>query len=279
MVKAQSSSSAKRSGRRMRADPIPDWLGFIRPQLHSYQRLPWGGQQAFIKKLSQRTGSSENTLRRFIAAAEFLEGYGITTLAAGRRPLPIAAVEVIGRISKKDPARGRMLLDKFMNGVGTIQILKDELANMAKGKPSWQGKPATPVSATDVNKAITGLARSLGPGVESLLPFYQEDWRFLKFSAWPGPAGIFAKAAWPAFVMPLYQGRYAVIFDEATLAWAASPATVTREFIRNIAIAVAMFDFVLVLCNVLQADVTRAIEAMRDECRGRIRVLPGTLPT
>lgn len=268
MTKSKARRQQKRRDAKTRAKPITDWLGFIRPPFARYRTLPWGKQKEFIEKLSQSTGSSANTLRRYIAAAELLESYGITVFPPNLKRMPVAAVEAIARISKKDPARGRKLLNSLMQGVGTIRDLKDELAEMPKGTSSRQHEAAAPVSQRELYAEIRELVGRAWP---------PDHPRLIKFSEWPGPATAFSKAAWPPFVFPLLDGRYVAIFDEAVLAWAVSPAMVTREFMRNVAAAVSMFDFVVVYCNALQPDVDRIVSAMRPDCRARVLARQGRL--
>ena len=81
-----------------RAAPTTDWLGFIRPHFEVYRMLPWGKQNEFIDKLARDKGPSANTLRRYIAAAELLEGVGITQFPPDLTRMPVASVEAIGRI-------------------------------------------------------------------------------------------------------------------------------------------------------------------------------------
>ena len=273
MAKSKSRKPEKHRSDKTRARPITDWLGFIRPHFERYKTLPWGRQKEFIEELSRGTGSSANTLRRYIAAADLLEGYGIVAFPPNLERMPVASVEAIARISKKDPRRGRALLNSLMTGVGTIRSLKDELAAMPEGKPSRQRGAKPAVSPRALYAEIEELVGSM-PASRDLLP---GEPIAIEFAAWPGPAVVFAKAAWPRLVFSLPLGRYVAVFDEAVLAWAASPAMVTREFIRNIGLAVTMFDFVIVFCNALQADVARIVSAMREECRARILVRQGGL--
>jgi hypothetical protein len=62
--------------------------------------------------------------------------------------------------------------------------------------------------------------------------------------------------------------------NEEALAWAVSPSIVAVEFFANIAIASAMFEFVLVYCTSLQREVESMIGALREDCRRRIRLRP-----
>jgi len=256
-----------------RAAPTTDWLGFIRPHFERYRTLPWGKQKEFIDDLAEKTGRSENTLRRYIAAAELLESFGITQFPANLKRMPFASVEAIGRISKKDPVEGRRLLNDLMGGTGTIRGLKKQLAGLSKGRAVSRKSSTTPsVSIDQVYEEIVSTVSGV-PGGNDWLP---PKLNYIKFAEWPGST-ILAKVAWPRIVVPLLGEHRVVVFDESTLAWASSPATVTREFRFNIAAAVAMFDFVLVYCSALQADVERFIALMRDESRRRILVRQGTL--
>lgn len=257
-----------------RAAPTTDWLGFIRPHFEVYRILPWGQQNEFIDKLARDKGPSANTLRRYIAAAEQLERFGITQFPPGVTRLPVASVEAIGRIGRKDPGRGRALLNELMSGVGTIRGFKKELKAMTKrASASRSAGTAAPVSQSQFCADIEDLLAAAPKGRDWMPP--KLIWR--PFNDWTGPATIFAKQAWPRVFVPLIGGHAVVAFDEALLVWAASPAMVTWEFTRNVALAVAMFDFVLVYCNILQPDVERIVAAMREDCRARILVRQGSL--
>jgi hypothetical protein len=258
-----------------RAAPTTDWLGFIRPHFEVYRMLPWGKQNEFIDKLARDIGPSANTLRRYIAAAELLEGFGITQFPPDLTRMPVASVEAIGRISRKDPVRGRTLLTNLLNGSGTIRGLRKELAAMPKRATaaSRSAGMAAPVSQAEFYVDVKDLLAAVPHGRDWMPP--KLEWR--PFNEWTGPTTILAKQAWPRIIVPLVGGHAVVAFDETVLVWAASPAMVTREFTRNVAVAVTMFDFVLVYCNALQPDVERIVAAMREDCRSRILVWQGTL--
>jgi hypothetical protein len=257
--------------KRKRAAPISDWLGFIRPHQQRYRMLPRGQQKEFIEELSAKTGSSVNTLLRFIAAADLLETYGIVALPPGRGQMPVASVEAIGRISNYDFARGRDLLNGLLNGVGTIRSIKDELKNMPplgkKSRPERSKAPRSDRDIRDVIERFVGGNREWRKVLPPKLPLRE-------FGEWPGPTTIFAKSARPRFVVPLLVGRWVAVFDESALSWAAMPMRVHQEFLRNIAVAVTMFDYVIVYCDALQSDVARVVNATREPCRARILVRP-----
>lgn len=275
---------------RKRATPIVNWLAFIRPHLKDYSLLPYGGQLKFIEGLAKTTGSSLNTLRRYIGAAEFLESFGIKEFPAGVKHMPVAAVEMIARISKQNPEAGRYFLDGLLRGSGTILRLKQELDALRKaGRPRRQDDHAMRISKEPLFDLIEELLRSepvtlqyvKQPGLlhgpragEHSVP---KDHVLIEFKEWPGPVGAFAKVAYPRAVVALRNDGYLAVFDESILPWATSPAMVTREFLRNIAVATAMFDFVVVLCSTLQPDVERIVAAMREESRRRVRVQKGAL--
>ncbi|MEW6449205.1 MAG: hypothetical protein AB1490_01040 [Pseudomonadota bacterium] len=247
---------------------ISDWLSLIRPHLEQYRMLPWGQQSEFIDKLSKSSGYNANTLRRYIAAAELLEGFGITAFPPNLKRLPVAAIEVISRISKKDPARGRVLLNNLMSGLGTIIDLKDELSDLPKRKRATGPKPSRPLSKREFFGELDEIESFIREaGAARWLP--RERW-LIPFTDWPGPKEMFSKTAGPVLIYVLLEGRYTAVFDERGLAWASSPAMVTREFLRNVAVAATMFDAVVVFTDVLQADLARVIESMRRDVRERV---------
>ena len=66
---------------------------------------------------------------------------------------------------------------------------------------------------------------------------------------WNSASRLFGRRALPALVIPLPMGRWIAVFDEAALAWIVSPAIVAGEFLSNVAIASATFDFVIVYAH------------------------------
>lgn len=264
--------SSGKTGRPERAAPTTDWLSLIRPHFENYRNLPWGKQKDFIDKLAYHEGQNANTLRRYIAAAEFLESFGITQFPQGIERMPVASVEAIGRISRKDPVRARALLNDLLNGVGTIRGLKKQLSALPK-RPTSPGKgpSATFIWLPQLQDDIYGLIA--GAPWRDSIPQQLVLWRF---NDWTGPANVFAKQAWPRAFVPLLGGHAVVVFDEAELVWAVSPAQVPQAFIRNIAVAATLFDFVVVYCKALQTDVEHVVAAMRQDCRSRILVRQGT---
>jgi hypothetical protein len=255
-----------KAGSPKRAKPTSDWLGFIRSHYEAYRTLPWGQQKAFIDKLARDHGQSANTLRRYIAAAEFLESFGVTRFPQGIKQVPVASVEAITRISKLDPARGRYYLDSLMQRVGTIRWYKAELADLTRNRAEINRQPdGKRISEAAFRRHISAGGRARWKGL------------WIRFAEWTGPTALFAKTAWPPLVVVFERDKLLVVFDEGKLAWGTSPAGVTREFTRNIALAATMFDAVLVYCHVLKADVERITAAMHEHCRDRIRIHDGIL--
>lgn len=101
--------AAARNTQRKPAPQISNWLAFIRPHADRYESQPRGERRKLIEKLTEKSVSSGNTLRRYIAAARMLERHGIRQFPARLRHLPVATVEAIERISRKDAARRREL--------------------------------------------------------------------------------------------------------------------------------------------------------------------------
>ena len=116
-----------------------DWLPYIRPHLRPYEALGRGDRGDYIAKLSKKVKLSDNTLRRFIAAAQFLEAEGITELRPDTR-MPVAAVERIARIAARQPERRRKLLEEVAEARLTIMQLRDLLQEKPQG--SQREKPA-----------------------------------------------------------------------------------------------------------------------------------------
>lgn len=256
-----------RPKKRPRAQQIRNWLGFIRPYADRYAALPRGERMTVIDDLIKQTGSSENTIRRFLAAAQVLETHGIRELPPGVRYLPVASVELIERISKKDPERGRELFKLLLSNGGGIryfkEMLKEVSATEAPDKSDHRGKDLW------LDDALEAIARRayVDPGELLLAGFDQAPLR--------RSLSLFAKSAAPVLVVSIPQDRRAAVFDESVLVWSSGPALVTREFLRNIAVAVATFDWVVVRCATLAPDVNGLTADMLARCRERIILLSG----
>jgi hypothetical protein len=267
---SQHSKKATRQGgaRRRRVPQISNWLAFIQRYLRRYTALPRGEQRRLIDQLSEKTGASENTLRRYIAAARALEANGITKFPAGVKYLPVAAVEAIERIGKQDPGRGRELFKQLIAGGPSVRGLKEELADVPKRGSAPHRAAAKRISPQQVLGAIA-----------SRFHVRESELSLIRFIEAPMERtfNLFAKAAAPRLVVLATERRRAAIFDVGVLSWAASPAIVTREFLRNIAVATTMFDCVVVLGGTLSREVEEIVGEMRKDCRDRVLVLSGVL--
>jgi hypothetical protein len=212
-----------------------------------------------------QSGSSENTLRRFLGAAAFLDAAGIAALPPDRR-MPVGSVEAVARISKRDPVQGAQLLKDLGRGMWTIATLKQQLANAADPEqttPSTLGE--TSESLLDVALCCKERLREL-PGDEMAIVRFRE-WR-------PLPAR-FDGVAEPALVLSFPRDRAMAVFDEASLSWATSALRARREFLRSIVMAAAMFDFVCVFTMALNEELLRCVGALRPESSKRIWIEQG----
>jgi hypothetical protein len=253
--------------RRKRAKSVVNWLGFIRPLLQDYAALPAGAQVKLLQKLSRQRGTSVNTLRRYVGAARFLERvFAITEFPPGRPRLPVASVEAIARIYRKDAGVGHALMDELVAGHLTIVALKKKLKTMGRGARVKPGAAA--ISERDIVEDVAELHKDLAALVA------RGQLHTAPFSAWSGPSRLFGGRALPACVVATPERRWIAVFDEAALAWAVSPATVAGEFLANIAIASATFDFVLVYCTSLQRQAHSVVASLVEDCRRRVRVRP-----
>jgi hypothetical protein len=60
--------------------------------MSGFAALPRGERMKLVDELSKKTGTSENTLRRFIAAAQVLETHGVREIPPGRKYLLVGSV-------------------------------------------------------------------------------------------------------------------------------------------------------------------------------------------
>ena len=233
---------------RKRARQTSDWLSSIRPYVDDFGALPRGKQRPFLADLEAKTGIAVNTLMRYILAARMLAGHGVTEFPKTRKFVPVASVEIIERIGKHFPERGREILKDFLEGGWSTNDLRDEWARLSK-KPKLE--PQRKYRRILFDKHL--LAEKLNRDPREVV---LRDYRDFPIN---GP-DLFTKLAYPvAFAELLDNGKRAVVFDEEKIAWPRGHASATREFLRSIAIAASTFDYV-VLLNVTFGDEVRSLE-------------------
>jgi hypothetical protein len=285
--RAPTKKSNPRSAGKPRAPQISNWLDFIRPHLERYVRLPRGEQKDYVERVSKELrefridhggspdapGPSVNTLRRHMAAAQFLESHGIVAFPVGRPRVPAAAVEAVARIAKRDPAYAQTLLADLIAGRQTVRGLLTQLENMPE-----QGLSPDPnirkFTYEELQQALSKFAsRVFGK------PIAPEQFQLADFELGPDvvPVAMFDPLAHPFATGNFGDGRRCVVFDESTVRWNVSPDRAKREFKRNIAVATTLFDIVAVCCVTLQSDVDDMRGRMYDDCRKRLLVLSGAL--
>jgi hypothetical protein len=246
----------------MPAEPkIPDWLGYIRPHIHHYDSLGRGERQHYIAKLSKRTQLSDNSLRRMIFAAQFLNEEGITELPPGGR-LPVGAVERIARIAAREPEKRRQLLDDLVAGKLTIGQLKEQLKRSEKvAKRARKSRDDLPA----IERAKAELAAR---GVATIEKMKEVD------ILTTGDAGYFERSTRPERAIMLPDCRRAVVLDGTAFLGMVGSFTLHRwSFVRNLLIGASLYDFVLVWAPFWQADVAKLLRAMPPEPRSRIIVM------
>jgi hypothetical protein len=247
--------------KRPTAKPAADWLGFIAPHLRSYETLGAGERQKFITQLSTKSGYRENTLRRFISAAGFLEASGLTSIPPGLKRMPVLSVETIAKISKRDPELGQQLLKGLTQGVWTTEALKKKRTDLAKSSPT--GKPKR-LRVYDPDNLVRVVAQFKA---KHRRPF-DEDFVMVRLRDWPLPVRFDAVAE-PELVLSFPRCQV-VVFDEAALKWGTSAQRAKREFLRSVVLAAAMFDYVIVFVAALGEELSRCLDALRPQSRERI---------
>jgi hypothetical protein len=236
-----------------------NWLGYIRPHLQPYEALGPGERLKYIAKLSRATKLSDNSLRRFIAAAQFLETEGITELPSGSR-LPVAAVERIARIAALEPDRPRQLLDEVVAGNLTVEQLVSELKKSKEKAAKRKRVQPPPSSLEELAKAellARGIADADGMKVS---PFEQMDTP--EYYDWQTR---------PALAIVLPHDRRVAVMDATRIG--GTPTSFIRqrkEFKRNIISAAAFYDYVLVYAPSWRADVEKLRISAQPDIRGRI---------
>lgn len=236
-----------------------EWLAYIRPHVRPYEALGRGDRRDYIAKLSKRVKLSDNTLRRFISAAQYLEAEGITELPSGVR-MPVAAVERVARIAARQPEKRQQLLKDVAEGRLTIVELRELLkkSTRAAGKRQRISNPEEPLE----KRALAALkARGVLKRSDAVFATFQD------LEHWP----YFDSQANPVAVILLSQGRRIVAMDDRPLGGtAASFARKRREFLRNILAGTALYDLVVVFASIWHDDVAKLVRAMRPEIGQRV---------
>jgi len=265
--------SRKSGDRKPRAKPVENWLALIRPHMREYDALPQLARKQFIAALTKQTGTSDNTLRRFVAAAQFLEVFGITELPATRKRLPVGSVEAVARIAKKDLHRAQSLLNDLVKGKWSIEALKEEL----KKTPSVRRKPRNMANVyRDSEKRLIDLIYHEGRIDGDL--FLDESPHTIRFYKDLGSvAPLFDSLAEPVLAAELRGRRWLVVFDESAVKWGTSAQRAQREFVRNILSATALFKLVIVFCSDMRANIELAVSLMDEMCCERVRIESGAL--
>ena len=256
-----------------RAPQLRDWLTFIRPHAKRYHELPRGQQKQFVENLENKTGRSVNTLRRYIAAAEFLEGHGVTAWPEGVKTFPVAAVEAIGRASRKDFAAGRKLLEELLRGEGTIRGVKvgaERALRKRRPKPHLDnGEAGDAAIIADVKAFASTL-----DGSDDWMP---RELIITRALDWTGPYWIFHTKAAPTWWVPFLGDHGAIVFDdrEVKLSSLAQPH---KLFVMNVVAAAAYFDCVLVYCDAMKPFVEKALQSMTEVSKMKIRIYDVATP-
>jgi hypothetical protein len=236
---------------------LPNWLAYIRPHVRPYQALGRGERRKYIEKLSRQTQLSDNSLRRMIAAAQFLEEEGITDLPPGGR-LPLGSVENIARIAAHEPSRRRELLDKVWAGERTIDELAEELEKTRRKAKRRANAPALRLEELAIEELK---ARD----------FDLEEMRLISFDD-DRDNRYFDSQTRPAFVIrrPLPKTSIVVMDGRQSGGTAASFMRQRKEFVRNIWAAAGLYETVLVYAPHWHEDVAKLISDARPSVGTRI---------
>jgi hypothetical protein len=235
---------------------LPNWLAYIRPHIKPYQALGRGERRKYIEKLSKQTKLSDNSLRRFIAAAQFLEAEGITDLPPGGR-LPLGAVENIARIAAHDPSRRRPLLDQVAAGKMTIDQVAAELE-----KTKRSAKRRSSARTLRLEDLAIDELKSRGFDLRGMsLVSFDDD----------GDTRYFDSQTRPAFVIRI-PGKPAIVAMDGRQfgGTAASFMRQRKEFLRNVLVAAGLYETVLIYAPHWYEDVARLIRHARPAVGARI---------
>jgi hypothetical protein len=242
-----------------------DWLSFIRPHLLPYDALGVSGERLkYIAKLSKETGLSDNSLRRYIAAAQFLVAEGFTEIPLGKR-LPVAAVERIARIGALRPGVQQRLIHEVLGGHTSVASLASALdmakRRAAKAQRDLLFKPlSSPEGFDHLADAAKAELSSRGiADVASMKAFPFEHFDTSEYYEWRSR---------PAMAIKLPEDRQVAVMSEQVVIQ--SILSQRKEFKRNILCAVGFYDYVLVYAPSLQADIEKLRKTVLPSIRERI---------
>ncbi|WP_426440584.1 hypothetical protein [Bradyrhizobium genosp. P] len=247
---------------------LPNWLAYIRPHVQPYMALGRGERAKYIAKLSKKTELSDNSLRRMIAAAQFLEAEGITDLPPGGR-LPLGSVENIARIAAHEPSRRRELLDQVWAGRLTIDQLAEELEKTRKAaKRRANVKHVDPREFTDRILAVKAI------DTLEAKHFDLEGISVNRFDDVIGDLRYFDLQTKPSLVLQILGKPPMVVLDGSeTGGTAASFMRQRQEFLRNVLVAAGLFETVLVYAPHWHGDLESLVRHARPSVGARIIII------
>jgi hypothetical protein len=235
------------------------WLPYIRPHLRPYEALGRGDRGDYIAKLSKKVKLSDNTLRRFIAAAQFLEAEGITELRPDTR-MPVAAVERIARIAARQPERRTQLLKDVAEGRLTIVQLRGLLKRSTKAAARRQSASFSANWLEDRVKRGLEVQRVCKRREMLVRPADDEEYGWL-----------FSTQMRPSFVVHLPEARRVLVLDERmSQGVGASFMAQRREFLRHILVGASLYDFVFVFAVAWRNDVKKLLRQVQPMLRSQI---------
>ncbi|MGM4903320.1 hypothetical protein AB8B21_30805 [Tardiphaga sp. 866_E4_N2_1] len=243
---------------------LPNWLAYIRPHVHPYLALGRGERKKYVAKLSAKTDLSDNSLRRMIASAQFLEAEGITDLPPGGR-LPLGSVENIARIAAHEPSRRRELLDEVWAGRLTIDQLAEELE-----KTRRKAKQRANTKHVDAPENPDQLLASRAVETLKSMNFDLEGMAIVSFDAF-GDRQYFDSQTRPALVILIPTKPPILVMDGQRLGGTAASFMRQRiEFLRNILVAAGLYETVLVYAPHWHEDVAKLLQHARSSVGNRI---------
>ena len=110
--------------RRRRRIDEPGWYEIAGTARVKLEDIPHGEVNARLTAVGSQFGLRPDTLRRFIAAATFVDRLKDDDLSATLKTLPVAGVELIARWWAYDPTAARNAVKYFARGSYTIESLR-----------------------------------------------------------------------------------------------------------------------------------------------------------
>jgi hypothetical protein len=151
--------------RRRRHADEPGWYEIAAAARVKLEDIPHGEGNARLTAIGSQFGRRPDTLRRFIAAATFIDRLKDDDLSPALKSLPVAAVELIARWWAYDPSEARKAAKLLAQGSYTIESLRaaEGQARRASKVTRW-GRAGHHALRTRLGSQVKEMVQAEGEG-------------------------------------------------------------------------------------------------------------------